>query len=74
MRPRLLTAENGRRAIQRQGAATGFNEAAASHRGKPRHWIPHNSVVTISFNEAAASHRGKHELNDDDADEAWKLQ
>ena len=61
MRPRHHTAENAAKRIAERSAGLGFNEAAASHRGKP-YGAPPGSPRFMSFNEAAASHRGKRHL------------
>ena len=61
MRPRHYTAENSRMRCRRSPTSTGFNEAAALHRGKPPFMPAFGSPLTC-FNEAAALHRGKHRV------------
>ncbi len=71
MRPRHHTAEDLIARGQCRAEARRFNEAAASHRGKPcRSWA--SRATACCFNEAAASHRGKrkHALSDRDQDQA----
>ena len=50
MRPRLITAENARKAIAAGTGASGFNEAAAHHRGE-------RDYDQSRFREVAASMR-----------------
>ena len=58
MRPRHHTAENNARIDSDRTTSAGFNEAAASHRGK-RAAVRNCYDDQTGFNEAAASHRGK---------------
>ena len=59
MRPRHYTAENAASLAGADAAASGFNEAAALHRGKPVRRSATGGGCTWRFNEAAALHRGK---------------
>ena len=59
MRPRLITAENVHALPRGLAGQSGFNEAAAHHRGERKMWdVVHGRPSC--FNEAAAHHRGEH--------------
>ena len=73
MRPRRMAAENTRVERWPTGRGTGFNEAAAHGRGKPRAGSGKRTGA-CRFNEAAAHGRGKRKESQRRPEQRCRLQ